>query len=130
MRARFMACILASAALAVRVLRVDRDGLANQLALGLTTGAFVWFFARGSDVPWRQVVCAILVATTGEVVLSLGWGLPSYRHFLIPLYFPPGHDLFYLLAADSARQPILRYPHSTLPRAPPVPWTLQATGSL
>ena len=57
------------------VLYADRDGLASQLALGFATAAFLWLFARGSEVPARQIVCAILVATTGEVVLSLGWGL-------------------------------------------------------
>ena len=130
MQPRFLAFVIASAALAVVVLRVDRDGLANQLALGLTTGAFVWFFARRSDVPWRQVVCAILVATTGEVVLSLGWGLYSYRHLLIPLYVPPGHGLFYLLAADSARQPFLRDHERAITRAVLVVGTILAIGSL
>src|SRR5258708_36867285 len=105
MQPRFLTFVIASAAFMAVVLRVDRDGLANQLALGLATGAFVWFFARRSDVPWRQVVCAILVATTGEGVLSLGWGLYSYRHFLIPLYVPPGPALFYLLAPDSPGRP-------------------------
>ncbi len=130
MQPRFLAFIIASAALAVLVLRVDRDGLANQLALGLTTGAFVWFFARGSDVPWRQVVCAILVATTGEVILSLSWGLYSYRHFLIPLYVPPGHGLFYLLAADSARQQFLRDHERAITCAVLVVGTILAIGSL
>ncbi len=130
MQPRFLAFIIASAAVAIIVLRVDRDGLANQLALGLATGAFVWFFARRSDVPWRQVVCAILVATTGEVVLSLGWGLYSYRHFLIPLYVPPGHGLFYLLAADSARQPFLRDHERAITRAVLVVGTILAIGSL
>jgi hypothetical protein len=41
----------------------------------------------------------------GEVVLSIGWGLYSYRFTtLIPLYVPLGHGLFYTLAAGSARQ--------------------------
>src|ERR1700682_4772621 len=106
MQHRFLAFVIASAAFIAVVLRLERDGAANQLALGMATGAFLWFFARQSDVPWRQVLCAILVATTGEVVLSLGWGLYSYRHFLIPLYVPAGHGLVYLLAADSARQQV------------------------
>lgn len=130
MQPRFLAFVIASAAFIAVVLRVDRDGLANQLALGLATGAFVWFFARGSEVPWRQVLCAILVATTGEVVLSLGWGLYSYRHFLIPLYVPPGHGLTYLLAAESARQPFLRTHERAITRAVLVVGTMLAIGSL
>lgn len=40
-------------------------------------------------------------------MLSLGWGLYTYHHALIPLYVPFGHGLFYLLAAESALQPAL-----------------------
>ncbi len=101
----FLAC---SVAFMGAVLYADRDGLTSQLALGLATAAFLWLFARGSEVPARQIITAIIVATAGEVVLSLGWGLYSYEHALIPLYVPPGHGLFYTLAATAARQEILR----------------------
>jgi hypothetical protein len=90
------------------LLCVDRDGLPQQLVLGSLTALFLWAFARHSDVEPRQIVTAIIVASCGEVVLSLGWGLYSYKHFLIPLYVPPGHGLFYALAADSSHQPFLR----------------------
>lgn len=55
-----------------------------------------------------HVCWAVVLATTGEVVLSIGWGLYSYQHALIPLYVPAGHGVFYLLAAESAQQPTLR----------------------
>lgn len=90
------------------VLYLDRDGWMSQLALGAATAAFLWFFSRGSGVPSRQILCAIVVATAGEIVLSLGWGLYSYRHALIPFYVPPGHGLFYTLAATAARQEVLQ----------------------
>jgi hypothetical protein len=105
---RFLIFVTSSIAFMGAVLYVDRAGLPSQLALGLATAAFLWLFARGSGVPTRQIVCAIIVATVGEVVLSLGWGLYSYEHALIPLYVPPGHGLFYTLAAMAARQEILR----------------------
>jgi len=105
---RFVVFVLATAAFMSLVLLIDRDGIAQQLALGSATAAFLWFFARRMDVEPRQIVCAIIVATVGEVVLSLGWGLYTYRHALIPLYVPPGHGLFYTLAAVTARQPMLR----------------------
>jgi hypothetical protein len=101
----FLAC---SVAFMGAVLSIDRDGLPSQLALGIATAAFLWLFARGSGVPPRQIITAIVVATAGEIVLSLGWGLYSYQHALIPLYVPPGHGLFYTLAATAARQEILR----------------------
>lgn len=105
---RFLTFIAASAAFMTLLLFIDCDGIAQQLALGTATAAFLWFFARKTEVDPRQIVCAIVVATIGEIVLSLGWGLYSYRHALIPLYVPPGHGLFYTLAAASARQPWLR----------------------
>lgn len=98
----------ASALLMAAVLLLDADGIAVQLSLGLVTGGFLWFFARRTQVDPRQIVCAILVASLGEIVLSLGWGLYSYRHALIPLYVPPGHGLFYTLAAATSHQQYFR----------------------
>jgi len=86
------------------VLLLDGPGAQRQLTLCAATAGFLWFFVRYLRVDSRQVLTAIAVATLGEVVLSLGWGLYSYRHALIPLYVPPGHGLFYTLAAVSAEQ--------------------------
>ena len=104
MERRFVVFVLASAAFMTLLLVIDRDGIAQQLALGTATAAFLWFFARRTDIETRQIVCSIVVASVGEVVLSLGWGLYTYKHALIPLYVPPGHGLFYTLAAATARQ--------------------------
>ncbi|HKO56388.1 MAG TPA: hypothetical protein VJ276_10955 [Thermoanaerobaculia bacterium] len=104
MRRSFLLLITAAALFMAAVLLLDGDGLPRQLALGIATAVFVWFFARSAGVDKRQVLTACIVATLGEVVLSLGWGLYSYRHALIPLYVPPGHGLFYALAAATAHQ--------------------------
>ena len=107
-RRRFL-LFLASAALFIPALLIaDTRGAAAQIALGAATAAFLWVFTRHSPVDSRQIVCAILVATTGEIVLSLGWGLYSYHYALIPLYVPFGHGVFYALAAESAMQPALQ----------------------
>jgi hypothetical protein len=90
------------------VLLLEADGLARQLSLGLATAGFVYLFARGTGVEGRHILTACIVATLGEVVLSIGWGLYSYRHAIIPLYVPPGHGLFYALAAATAQQRALR----------------------
>src|SRR4051794_15914461 len=108
MTRRFLLSLAAAATFMAFVLPAARDRPGPQLALGTATAAFVWWVARRSSVDGRQIVCAILVATAGEIVLSLGWGLYSYRHALIPLYVPPGHGLFYALAAESANQEGLR----------------------
>lgn len=116
-RPGFLAFVICAALFMPAVLLLDGDGLPTQVALGAATAAFVWFFARRTGVEPRQVVTAVIVATTGEVVLSLGWGLYSYRHALIPLYVPPGHGLFYSLAAASAMQPALRARAAGITRA-------------
>jgi hypothetical protein len=117
MHRRFAIFLTASALYIPALLLSDSRGLIPQLALGLATLAFLALFARGSNVETRQIVCAILVATTGEVLLSLGWGLYAYRNALIPLYVPFGHGVFYALAAESARQPMLRRHERTITRA-------------
>src|SRR5207249_8812896 len=85
-----------------------RDGFPQQVAFGAITAIFLWSFARRSRVPRLNILCAVLIATLAEMFLSLVWGLYSYKHFLIPLYVPPGHGLFYMLAADTALQEPLR----------------------
>lgn len=97
--------IASSALFVALVLLLDGPGLARQALLGALTAAFLgWFAARcGADV--RQIVTAIVVATLGECVLSLGCGLYAYRNAVIPAYVPFGHGVFYLLAVVTAREP-------------------------
>jgi len=121
MDSRFLKFVAASAVFMTVLLFLDRDGLSQQLALGTATALFLWLFARSSEVRASQIVCCIIVATVGEVVLSLGWGLYSYRHAIIPLYVPPGHGLFYTLAAETARQHAVRLRATAVTR-----WTLIA----
>ena len=106
MERRFVAWVAASAAFMAAVLLLD--GHLPQLALGAATALFVIFFVRAMGLDGRAILWCVAVATTGEVVLSLGWGLYRYGHALIPLYVPPGHGLFFALAMASARQPFLR----------------------
>lgn len=130
MERRFAVFVTVSAGFMLALLLLDSDGLGRQLALGLATALYVLFFVRRSGTPGRQVLAAILVATAGEIVLSLGWGLYTYRHALIPLYVPPGHGLFYLLAAESARQQLFRHNARAITRAVVVIGTLLAIVSL
>jgi hypothetical protein len=108
MQRRFVLVLIAAALYIPALLLADTRGVIPQLALGLATLAFLAVFARRSEVQTRQIICAIVVATTGEIILSLGWGLYSYRNALIPLYVVFGHGVFYALAAESARQQTLR----------------------
>jgi hypothetical protein len=105
---RFVTFLCATAIFVPSLLLLDGAGLAHQLLLGALTAAFLAYFAWHSGAEPLPIVIAIAVATLGETILSIGWGLYDYRHALIPLYVPPGHGVFYLLAAESARQPLLR----------------------
>jgi hypothetical protein len=116
MERRFIVFVAASALFSAVLLLIDQDGVLQQLALGSATAAFLWLFARRSGIQPRQIVCSIIVATIGEIVLSLGWGLYTYRHAIIPFYVPPGHGLVYTLAADTARQERLRRRSAILTR--------------
>jgi len=103
---RSLTIILAASAIFVpAVLFADGSGLARQLTLGLLTAAMLWLAAGKIGVDKRQILVAVAVATTGEVILSVGLGLYHYRFATIPFYVPPGHGLFYSLAAATARQP-------------------------
>src|SRR5258708_19742969 len=67
------------------------------------TSAATWILCLAlwaqSDARRRPALAAcLLIATTGEVILSLGWGLSTYRLDNIPLFAPPAPALpFYLL---------------------------------
>jgi len=130
MESRFLRFVAASAVFMTVLLLVDRDGLLQQLALGAATALFLWYFARNSEVAPRQIICCIIVATAGEVVLSLGWGLYSYRHAVIPFYVPPGHGLFYTLAAETARQHAVRLRAAGITRLVLIIGTINAVLSL
>jgi hypothetical protein len=127
---RFVAFIIASALFMTVLLLLDGDGVARQMLLGSATALFLWLFVRASGVDARQVLCAIGVATLGEVVLSLGWGLYSYEHALIPLYVPPGHGLFYALAAVTAQQEWFRQRERGFTRGTLIAGTVLAVLSL
>jgi hypothetical protein len=77
----------------------------------IVVSACAWLVCLGlflrSDRKGRPALLACLVlATAGEVFLSLVWGLYEYRMRNIPLFVPPGHVLlFYLGTRIAARMP-------------------------
>lgn len=54
------------------------------------------------DMRCGLMVC-LVIATAGELFLSLVWGLYTYRLGNIPLFVPPGHVLLLLLGLSLAR---------------------------
>jgi len=77
---------------------LDRGvGQAGQLLLGLLTAgvltALLMLHSRATRV---QTLAVVGVATLGEVVGSLIWGVYRYRLDNLPPFVPPGHGLVYL----------------------------------
>lgn len=105
---RFLLWLLASLSFVPLILWSDGPGVIRQLPLAACTAGFLWLLVRASEVKVPLVLIAISVATAGECVLSLGWGLYRYQHTLLPLYVPVGHGVFFTLAAWSSRQTALR----------------------
>jgi hypothetical protein len=90
-------------------LLVDRQvGHTGQLALGVfTVGVLVALLALHPTTVRIQTLAVVVIATLGEIIGSLVWGVYGYRLDNLPTFVPPGHGLVYLaglsLAAIFAR---------------------------
>jgi hypothetical protein len=86
--------------------------LREQLLLGVLTAAVLCaLLALHPPAVRLQTLAVVGIATMGEVVGSLIWGLYTYRLHNLPAFVPPGHGLVYLtglsLATLMARRPRL-----------------------
>ena len=52
----------------------------------------------------RLLLLCVVIATAGELFLSLVWGLYTYRLDNVPMYVPPGHALLLALGFALARR--------------------------
>jgi len=81
-----------------------RFGQAAASALAWVVCFGLW--ARTDASNRMALVACLVIATTGEVFLSLVWGLYQYRLGNIPFFVPPGHVLlFYLGTQVASRMP-------------------------
>jgi hypothetical protein len=79
--------------------------LPGQTLLGLGMWGFLFYMLRGVEARERHALLACLVlATVGELFLSLVWGLYTYRLDNVPLFVPPGHVLLLMLGLTLARR--------------------------
>jgi hypothetical protein len=86
---------------------VDSGG---QLALGVfTTGVLAALLTFHPRKVRFQTLAVVGIATVGEIVGSIVWGVYAYRLDNLPAFVPPGHGLVYLcglsLAGLAARRP-------------------------
>lgn len=72
-------------------------GLPGQVVLGLLTALILALALRAVSPELRaQTLLVVAVATCGEVVGSIVWGLYTYRLENLPAFVPPAHGLVYL----------------------------------
>ena len=86
---------------------LDRTG---QLALGVFTACVLAALLALQPAAVRlQTLAVVGIATLGEVIGSIVWGVYTYRLENLPTFVPPGHGLMYLagmsLATLAARRP-------------------------
>ena len=109
------------------------------IALGLVADRFggawgqplvsLWAWGLCGMLLWRErawrprLLACLVIATAGELVLSLVWGLYDYRLGNLPLFVPPGHVLLYWLGLRLADGLPLRLLRAT-------PWLALAAVSL
>ncbi len=85
-------------------------GGTGQLALGIfTAGVLGALLALHPRAVRLQTLGVVAIATLGEIVGSIIWGVYTYRLDNLPAFVPPGHGLVYLcgfsLAVLAARRP-------------------------
>lgn len=98
------------------VLLLETAELHRQLLLAASTLAMLVMLGRSLRIPRGAIITSVVIASVGEVVLSVGWELYSYRDALIPLYVPFGHGVFYAIAMASAeRLPSGRFRSALVP---------------
>lgn len=80
------------------LLWADRSvGFAGQVLLGLVTCLALVAALRAVSPELRaQTLVVVAVATGGEIVGSIVWGLYTYRLENLPAFVPPAHGLVYL----------------------------------
>jgi hypothetical protein len=78
-------------------------GHTGQYLLGATTAAvLVALLALHPPTLRYQALAVVLIATVGEIVGSIIWGLYTYRLENLPAFVPPGHGLVYLAGMSIA----------------------------
>ena len=90
--------ILVVAVWTVGALSLDSQiGETGQVLLGaITAGVLLAMLRMQSWTVRLQALAVVVIATFGEVIGSLIWGLYGYRLENLPAFVPPGHGLVYL----------------------------------
>jgi len=100
------------------LLLVDTQvALPGQLALGaLTWAVLAAVLGRETALVRAQTLVVVAVATCGEILGSIVWGVYTYRLENLPSFVPPAHGLVYLAGVALARSVRGSEPRSLLVR--------------
>ncbi|HEY0336912.1 MAG TPA: hypothetical protein VGC70_06180 [Burkholderiales bacterium] len=97
--------LLIVVSLAVALALEVRTGIHAQALISLAIWGLLLYLLMQVDAVDRRVLLACLViATAGEIFLSLVWGLYTYRLHNIPPFVPPGHVLLLMLGIALAQR--------------------------
>jgi len=81
-----------------------RTDVPGQIGVSAVVWLVLFYLLRGAaDETRRGLMVCLVIATTGELILSLAWGLYTYRLGNVPMFVPPGHVLMLLLGLALAR---------------------------
>jgi hypothetical protein len=95
----FLAVAVLAAGLALDIY----TDLPGQALLSAAVWFLLFYLLRDAEAGERRALLACLViATVGELFLSLVWGLYPYRLGNVPMFVPPGHVLLLLLGITLA----------------------------
>ena len=97
--------VLIVAALVIGLAIDVRTGFHGQALISAAIWGLLLYLLAQVDPSERIALMACLViATAGEIFLSLVWGLYTYRLDNIPLFVPPGHVLMLMLGITLAHR--------------------------
>ena len=97
--------VLIVAALAGALAADVHTHIIGQTVIGLVIWLTLLSLLADVDIEVRcALIACLVIATAGEMFLSLVWGLYTYRLDNIPLFVPPGHVLMLLLGLSLARR--------------------------
>jgi hypothetical protein len=97
--------------LIVLVCGLDSDLLERHFAYGqwlANVVMLIYFVLMYRSAPQRLrglMKYGVVIATAGEVLFSLVFGMYDYRHANVPLYVPPGHAVLYGAIYYFVREP-------------------------
>ena len=80
-------------------------GIHGQALISLAIwGLLLYLLVQVDPVDRRVLLACLVIATAGEIFLSLVWGLYTYRLHNIPPFVPPGHVLLLMLGIALAQR--------------------------